>query len=225
MCHNEIAFRDEDHTGLVVPALGILFHQGAQTRSLGGDKRVVLDVVGREPPFRRREVALGKSLSEEFADDGFVALRVVRHVCVLLRSITPFSCSQSGRSCRSNGSVRMRLPVAAKTALASAGAVTAVPGSPIPPGASLLRTRCTSIAGVSLIRSTRTLWKFDCSTRPFLSVTSPHNAPPMPNTTPPSICALTMSGFTTVPQSTAQTTRCTRTSPASDTETSATWAT
>src|SRR5437879_11082348 len=86
MCHNDIAFCDDDHTGLVVPALGILFDQGAQTRSLGGDKGVVLDVVGREPPFQGSEVAIGKSLREEYADDGFVALRVVRHVCVLLRS-------------------------------------------------------------------------------------------------------------------------------------------
>src|SRR5216684_4816387 len=129
------------------------------------------------------------------------------------------------RSCFSSGSLRMRLPVAAKTALARAGAVTAVPGSPIPPGASKLRTRCTSIVGVSFIRSTRTSWKFDCSTRPFLSVTSPYRAPLMPKMTPPSICAFTMSGFTTVPQSTAQTTRCTCTSPDGVTESSATWAT
>src|SRR5205823_10480778 len=47
---------------------------------------VVLDVVGREPPFQRSEVAIGKGLSEEFAHDGFVALRVVRHASVLLRS-------------------------------------------------------------------------------------------------------------------------------------------
>src|SRR6267378_1776751 len=82
MCHNEIAFCDDDHTGLVVPTLGILLHQGAQARSLGGNKRVVLDVVGREPPLQRSEVAIGKSLSEEFADDDFVALRVVRHACL-----------------------------------------------------------------------------------------------------------------------------------------------
>src|SRR5438105_349864 len=65
---------------------------------------------------------------------------------------------QAERSCFSRGSLRMRLPVAAKTALASAGAVTAVPGSPIPPGFSKLRTRRTSIAGASLIRSVRTSW-------------------------------------------------------------------
>src|SRR2546425_12707544 len=53
------------------------------------------------------------------------------------------------------GSLRIRFPVAAKIALASAGAVTAVPGSPIPPGGSRLRTRCTSIRGVSFIRSVR----------------------------------------------------------------------
>src|ERR1700738_374413 len=131
---------------------------------------------------------------------------------------------QAKRSWRSSGSFRTRLPVAAKTALASAGAVTAVPGSPMPPGGSPFRTRCTSIAGVSLIRSTRTLLKFDCSTRPFWSVASPYKAPPIPNTMPPSICAFTVSGFTTVPQSTAQTIRCTRTSPDFDTATSATCA-
>src|SRR5215813_15417514 len=70
----------------------------------------------------------------------------------------------------------MRLPVAAKTALDTAAAVTAVPGSPMPPGASRLRTRCTSMAGASLIRMTRTSWKLDCSTRPFLSVTPPKGA-------------------------------------------------
>src|SRR5438093_12768921 len=86
MCHDEIAFCDDDRTELVVPALGILFHQGAQTGSLGRNKRVVLDVVGREPPFQRSEVAIGKGLSEEVAHDGFVAQRVVGHVCVLLRS-------------------------------------------------------------------------------------------------------------------------------------------
>src|SRR5712671_1970998 len=42
---------------------------------------------------------------------------------------------------------------------------------------------------------------------------------------PPSICAFTVSGFTTMPQSTAQRSRCTRTSPESDAATSATCAT
>src|SRR5882724_4429961 len=141
-----------------------------------------------------------------------------------LREGTHDRSPQAKRRWRSSGSVRIRLPVAAKTALATAGAVTAVPGSPIPPGASPFRTRCTSIAGVSLSRSTRTSLKFDCCTRPFLSVTSPYRAPLIPKMIPPSIWAFTVSGFTTVPQSTAQTIRCTRTSPDFDTATSATWA-
>ena len=45
------------------------------------------------------------------------------------------------------GSFRMRLPVAAKIALATAGNTAAVPGSPIPPGASVLFTMCTSTTG------------------------------------------------------------------------------
>jgi len=52
------------------------------------------------------------------------------------------------------GSFRKRLPVAAKIALATAGAIAEVPASPIPPGGSALRTMWTSIAGVSLIRRT-----------------------------------------------------------------------
>jgi hypothetical protein len=53
----------------------------------------------------------------------------------------------------STGSLRRRLPVAAKIALVTAGAIVAVPGSPIRPGASVLSTRKTSMAGASLIRS------------------------------------------------------------------------
>src|SRR3984957_16887872 len=61
-----------------------------------------------------------------------------------------------GASClRSIGRLRNRTPVAAKSALASAGPATEVPGSPMPPGASPFRTRWTSIAGVSLIRIIR----------------------------------------------------------------------
>src|SRR5439155_14270358 len=57
-------------------------------------------------------------------------------------------------SADTRGSLLIRFPVAAKTALASAGPVIEVPGSPIPPGASRLRTRWTSIGGASFIRST-----------------------------------------------------------------------
>src|SRR5712692_6901055 len=63
---------------------------------------------------------------------------------------------QAERSWSFRGSFRIRFPVTAKTALVSAAAVTAVGGSPIPPGASRFRTRCTSMGGASLIRTTRT---------------------------------------------------------------------
>src|ERR1700683_3898607 len=46
--------------------------------------------------------------------------------------------SPAASACRSTGSFRKRTPVAANSALASAGAAAAVPGSPIPPGASVL---------------------------------------------------------------------------------------
>jgi len=53
------------------------------------------------------------------------------------------------------GSLRTRLPVAAKTALATAGTTHEVPASPIPPGGSVLATMCTSTVGASFMRSTR----------------------------------------------------------------------
>ena len=45
------------------------------------------------------------------------------------------------------GSSRVRFFVSANTAFATAGAIGGVPGSPIPPGCSLLSTMCTSIFG------------------------------------------------------------------------------
>ena len=48
------------------------------------------------------------------------------------------------------GSRRTRLPVAAKTAFATAGPISGVPASPRPPGASWFSMRCTFISGVSL---------------------------------------------------------------------------
>src|SRR5260221_11565879 len=50
------------------------------------------------------------------------------------------------------GSVRMRVPVAAKIALVTAGATAAVGASPKPPGDSALFTRCVSMTGTSFIR-------------------------------------------------------------------------
>src|SRR5262249_40248886 len=59
------------------------------------------------------------------------------------------------KSLVSIGILRRRLPVAAKIALATAGTIAEVPGSPIPPGASLFWMRWTSIAvGASSMRST-----------------------------------------------------------------------
>src|SRR5216684_5246797 len=57
------------------------------------------------------------------------------------------------RSSARMGSRRIGLPVAAKIALQTAGAIGGVPGSPAPPGGSLLGTMCTSTWGISFIRS------------------------------------------------------------------------
>ncbi len=51
------------------------------------------------------------------------------------------------------GRVRMRLPVAAKIAFTTAGAIGGVPGSPTPPCGSLLGKMYVSIRGTSLIRN------------------------------------------------------------------------
>ena len=71
-----------------------------------------------------------------------------------------------------NGSFRSRCPEAAKIAFATAGAAGGKPGSPIPPGSSLLLTKCTSTGGASLIRIGSYPSKFVCSTAPFLIVIS-----------------------------------------------------
>ena len=54
----------------------------------------------------------------------------------------------------SAAAARSRLPVAAKTAFATAGAIGGVPGSPTPPVFSRLSTMCTSTFGISFMRST-----------------------------------------------------------------------
>ena len=53
-----------------------------------------------------------------------------------------------------NGSERMRLPVAAKIALSTAGAATAIVGSPTPPQKSPVGMMTTSTFGISSIRIT-----------------------------------------------------------------------
>jgi hypothetical protein len=66
-----------------------------------------------------------------------------------------FRDSGEGRQARSSARIgrrRMRLPVPAKIALQTAGAITGRPGSPMPVGSSVLLTTWTSILGVSLTR-------------------------------------------------------------------------
>ena len=53
-----------------------------------------------------------------------------------------------------SGSSRRRWPVSANTALATAGAIGGTPGSPTPPGFSVLGTMWTSTTGISFRRST-----------------------------------------------------------------------
>src|SRR5262245_58082694 len=57
----------------------------------------------------------------------------------------------SFRALAVTGSLRTRVPVAAKMAFVTAGTTAEVPASPIPPGDSPLCTMCTSTAGASLI--------------------------------------------------------------------------
>src|ERR1700722_20272479 len=61
-----------------------------------------------------------------------------------------FYAKSSGRI----GSLRRRLPVAAKMALATAGIMVGVLASPMPPGAAWLGTMYTSTTGISSMRST-----------------------------------------------------------------------
>src|ERR1700730_8109453 len=72
-----------------------------------------------------------------------------------------------------SGSERMRLPVAAKIALQSAGATIAGGGSPQPPQKPPLGITMISTFGLSARRNIGKSWKFDCSTRPSLMVISP----------------------------------------------------
>src|ERR1019366_5450318 len=51
------------------------------------------------------------------------------------------------------GSLRRRLPVAANTALLTAGPISAVAGSPMPPGFSVLGTSVMSICGAPHMRT------------------------------------------------------------------------
>jgi hypothetical protein len=65
-------------------------------------------------------------------------------------------CLHPSAFCNSLGSIgndRTRLPVSAKSAFATAGAIGGTGGSPVPVGNSRLGTMCTSMTGISLIRN------------------------------------------------------------------------
>ena len=62
----------------------------------------------------------------------------------------------------------------------TAGAEAGSPGSPVPLGAAVLGTMCTSTAGISSMRSSSKSWKFDCSTAPFLMVIASFSAAERP---------------------------------------------
>src|SRR6202007_2522385 len=76
-----------------------------------------------------------------------------------------------------NGSIRTRFPVAAKIAFAIAPWITAVPGSPKPPGGWLgagLSHVISIFLAASFMRTMRYWSKLLCSTALFLIVISPH---------------------------------------------------
>ena len=123
------------------------------------------------------------------------------------------------------GSLRRRLPVAAKTALTTAGAIVAVPGSPMPPGASPLGTMCTSTFGRLVDAQDLVGVEVALLDAAVLERDLPVQGCGQPVHDAALHLRVTVSGLTTVPQSTAQTTRSTRTLPSSATATSATWAT
>ena len=72
------------------------------------------------------------------------------------------------------GSRRIRLPVAAKIALVTAGATGGTAGSPTPPHFSPPESaRWVRISGISFMRSMRYESKLSSTTAPFLMLTSP----------------------------------------------------
>src|SRR4029077_17544788 len=74
-----------------------------------------------------------------------------------------------------NGSERMRLPVAAKIALSTAGAATQIVGSPTPPQKSPDGMMTTSTLGISSMRITLYMSRFVCSSGSQLTVHSPYS--------------------------------------------------
>ena len=77
----------------------------------------------------------------------FQSVQIILKIFVNLSFQTSF--------CLPMGSLRMRLPVAAKIALVMAGTIGELPGSPVPVGLSKLSTILTFISGLSLIFAIR----------------------------------------------------------------------
>ena len=121
--------------------------------------------------------------------------------------------------------VRMRCPVAAKTALHTAGASGGRPGSPSPLGGKSLATKCTSTSGASGMRSMGYRSKLDCSTRPFSNVTDRPAMVDKPSMTDPSSWFSAPERLTIGPTSAATVTRWTLIFRSASTLTSATSAT
>jgi hypothetical protein len=86
------------------------------------------------------------------ADPGTLNPSCQRHECVAPAATSCSAHAGCFNAAVSIGSLRKRLPVAAKIALAIAGTMAEVPASPIPPGGSGLCTMWTSMAGASSMR-------------------------------------------------------------------------
>ena len=97
---------------------------------------------------------------------------------------------------RSSGRERRRLPVAAKTAFAIAGAIVGTPGSPTPVGSSLERTMWTSTRASRSCAAAHSRGSSTAATTPSFRVIAPCSAADKPKPIPPSICARMTSGLT-----------------------------
>src|SRR4030081_685766 len=127
------------HTARTLDHLGGLSEQGHRTRALVADRREGRSRLQQDclrGRFRRLRPC---DAARECRDHYHRRPSMHVHQTVL-------------NCCGSIGSVRIRLPVAAKIAFATAGPTAAVAASPMPPGASELLTRCVSTTGASLMR-------------------------------------------------------------------------
>src|SRR2546422_597607 len=126
------------------PPRSTLFPYTTLFRSRRGDavRRADLDPLAARAHADRQE---GRRLRHRPAPGGRQDLRDPR------RELSPLSggfaagrpVAYARRSAGPIGSFRIRVPVAAKIALATAGAIGGVPGSPTPPGGSALRRTAT----------------------------------------------------------------------------------